>query len=228
MHIGGVRTALFSYLWAKKHNGTFILRIEDTDKKREVNGAVDHIIESLRWLGIEWDYGPDKPHPEWGSAIQSERLAIYQEYGHKLIERGLAYPDPYTAEELEAFRTQAEHEKRPFLYRHHRPKTFATWDGTKPLRLKVPEIKRYSWHDEVRGDLSGGKEMLDDIIIIKSDGFPTYNFCHIVDDHIMGVTHVMRSDEFIASMPRFLSIHDALAIYLPEICLLTTDHGVER
>ena len=215
MHIGGVRTALFSYLWAQKNDGEFILRIEDTDKKREEAGAVEHILESLRWLGIEWDYGPDKPHPEWGSAVQSERLHIYKEYGEKLIAKGLAYPDPYTAEELQAFRDQADAEKRPFLFRNHRPETFETWDGTKPLRLKVPEVKRYTWHDAVRGELSGGEEMLDDIVLIKSDGYPTYNFCHIVDDHIMGVTHILRADEFIASMPRFLSIHDALGIDYP-------------
>lgn len=219
MHIGGVRTALFSYLWARKNGGTFILRIEDTDKKREVEGAVEHIQKSLSWLGIEWDYGPDKPGP-FGSCIQSERLDLYKSYGQKLIDKGLAYPDPYTAEEIETFRAQAEAEKRPYLYRNHRPETFETWDGTKPLRLKVPEIKRYKWHDEVRGNLEGGEEMLDDIVIIKSDGFPTYNFCHIVDDFEMGVTHVMRSDEFIASMPRFLSIHDALEIPYPKFVSL--------
>lgn len=220
MHIGGVRTALFSYLYARKHGGEFILRIEDTDKAREEAGAVEHIINSLRWLGIEWDYGPDKPHPEWGSAIQSERLAIYKEYGEQLIAKGLAYPDPYSVEEVAVFRAQAEAEKRPFLYRNHRPETFEDWDGTKPLRLKVPEIKRYTWNDAVRGELTGGEEMLDDIVIIKSDGYPTYNFCHIVDDHIMGVSHIMRSDEFIASMPRFLSIHDALGFDYPVFCSL--------
>lgn len=216
MHIGGVRTALYSYLWARKNSGTFILRIEDTDKKREESGAVAHIIESLRWLGIEWDYGPDKPHPKWGSAVQSERLDLYKSYGQKLIERGFAYPDPYTAEELQSFRDAAAAEGRQFLYRNHRPETFEEWDGTKPLRLKVPEIKRYTWTDEVRGELSAGTEMLDDIVLIKSDGFPTYNFCHIVDDYEMGVTDVMRSDEFISSMPRFLSIHDALGIPYPK------------
>jgi glutamyl-tRNA synthetase len=220
MHIGGVRTALYSYLYARKHGGEFVLRIEDTDKSREEPGAVEHIIASLRWLGIEWDYGPDRSHPEWGSAVQSERLPIYKDYAQHLIDKGLAYPDPYSSEELRAFREQADAEKRPFLYRHHRPNTFEPWDGTKPLRLKVPEIKRYEWHDAVRGDLTGGQEMLDDIVLIKSDGYPTYNFCHIVDDHVMGVTHVMRSDEFISSMPRFLSIHDALNIERPTFCSL--------
>ncbi len=214
MHIGGARTALYAWLFARKHGGTFILRIEDTDKNREVEGAIAHIQDSLRWLGIEWDYGPDKPGP-FGSCIQSDRLESYKRYAQKLVDKGLAYPDPYTEEEVAAFRTQAETEKRPFLFRDHRPETFETWDGSKPLRLKVPEIKRYEWHDAVRGKLTAGEEMLDDIILIKADGYPTYNFAHIIDDLEMGVTHILRADEFISSTPKFLSIYDALEIPYP-------------
>jgi glutamyl-tRNA synthetase len=214
LHIGGVRTALFAYLYARKHHGTFILRIEDTDKEREVPGSIAHIQESLSWLGITWDYGPDTPG-DFGSCIQSERLPIYREYAEKLIARGLAYPDPYTAEEVAAFKAAAQAEKRPFLFRDHRPTTFGVWDGTTALRLKVPEIKRYTWTDAVRGELSAGPEMLDDVILIKSDGYPTYNFAHIIDDLTMGVTHIMRADEFISSMPKFLSIYDALEIPYP-------------
>ncbi len=214
MHIGGVRTALYAFLFAKKNDGTFILRIEDTDKKREVEGSIQHIIDSLSWLGIVWDFGPDKPGP-FGSCLQSDRLDIYKKYAQKLIDKGLAYADPYTTEEVEIFRQQAQAEKRPFLYRNHRPDTTKVWDGTKPLRYKVPEVKRYHWHDAVRGDLEGGEEMLDDIVIIKADGYPTYNFAHIVDDLEMGVTHVMRGEEFIASTPKFLSIYDALGIPYP-------------
>jgi glutamyl-tRNA synthetase len=214
LHVGSARTALYAYLWAKKNGGDFILRIEDTDKAREVPGSVEHLQESLRWLGIEWDYGPDKPGP-FGSCIQSERLPIYLDYAKQLINKGLAYPDPYTEEEIAAFREQAKVEKRPFLFRDHRPDTFETWDGTKPLRLKVPEVKRYTWQDAVRGELSAGEEMVDDIILIKSDGYPTYNFAHIIDDLEMGVTHIMRGDEFISSQPKFLSIYDALGIPYP-------------
>jgi glutamyl-tRNA synthetase len=131
------------------------------------------------------------------------------------LEKGFAYPDPYTNDEVEAFRSQAQAEKRPFLFRNHRPDTFADWDGSQPLRFKVPDIKRYTWHDEVRGELTAGEEMVDDIILIKADGFPTYNFAHIVDDHEMGVTHVMRGEEFISSTPKFLSIIDALGFERP-------------
>ncbi len=219
LHIGSLRTALFAYLWAKKNDGTFILRIEDTDTEREVEGSIDHIKESLRWVNIDWDYGPDKPGP-FGSCIQSERLDSYKVYAQKLIDKGLAYPDPYTQEELAAFRTQAETEKRPFLYRDHRPETFEAWDGQKPLRFKVANPKRYKWHDVVRGDLEAGEEALDDFILIKSDGYPTYNFAHIIDDHLMGVTHILRADEFISSTPRFLSLYEALEIPVPALVTL--------
>ncbi len=214
LHVGSARTALYSYLFAQKNNGKFILRIEDTDKAREVDGAIKHIEDSLGWLGIEYDFGPDKPG-ETGPYLQSDRLDIYKKYAQKLIDRGLAYPDPYTTEEITEFREQAKAENRPFLFRQHQPETFTDWDGTRPLRFKTPEIKRYEWNDAVRGALSAGEEMLDDFILIKADGYPTYNFAHIVDDTEMGVTHVMRGEEFISSTPKFLSLYDALEIPYP-------------
>jgi glutamyl-tRNA synthetase len=219
-HVGGIRTALYAFLWARKHKGTFILRIEDTDKEREVEGSIQHLQESLRWVGINWDYGPDSTSTPFGSCIQSQRLDSYKKYAQILIDKGLAYADPYTEEEVAAFRTKATEEKRPFLYREHRPENPPVWDGTRPLRLKVPEIKRYTWQDAVRGELSAGEEMLDDVILIKSDGYPTYNFAHIIDDHEMGVTHIMRSDEFISSQPKFLSIYDALGFSYPTFVTL--------
>lgn len=214
MHIGGVRTALFAYLYARQQQGTFILRIEDTDKAREVAGSVEHIQESLNYIGLDWDYGPQQSGP-FGSCIQSARLDTYKKVAEELVQKGLAYPDPYTTEEVTAFREQASAEKRPFLFRHHRPETFALWDGNMPLRFKVPVVKRYTWHDAVRGKLSAGEEMLDDFIIMKADGYPTYNFAHIVDDNAMAVTHVMRGEEFISSTPKFLSLYDALEYELP-------------
>ncbi len=214
MHVGGVRTAIYAYLWAKKNNGTFILRIEDTDKAREVQGSIDHIIRALKWMGIDWDEGPDIGGPN-APYKQSEKLKSYKEYAQKLINKGLAYADPFTEEEVEEFRKKADEEKKPFLYREHRPEAFDKWDGSKPLRFKVGEIKRYEWNDLVFGKLSAGPEALDDFILIKSDGYPTYNFCHIIDDLEMGVTHVMRGQEFISSVPKFLSLYDALEIKRP-------------
>lgn len=216
MHVGGIRTALFAYAYAKKNGGTFILRIEDTDKAREVAGAKEHIMEALNWLGIHWDFGPDKPSPVFGSCVQSERLDIYYEYAARLLLLGYAYVDPYTEHDIEKWRKEAEENKKIFLYRDHRPAvTDRSWMKGKTLRFKVPEIKRYSWHDAVRGDLEEGEEALDDFVLIKADGYPTYNFCHIVDDIEMGVTHIMRGQEFISSTPKFLSLYKALSVEPP-------------
>jgi glutamyl-tRNA synthetase len=215
IHVGNVRTALYAWLFARKYGGRFILRIEDTDKVREVDGSIPHIIESLKWLGIEWDEGVDRggPHAPY---LQSKRLELYRSYAKRLIDSGHAYPDPYSEEELEAFRNKAVEEKRPFLFRDHRPETIQVWDGKKPLRFRAPSIRRYEWNDVVRGHLSAGEEAIDDFILIKGDGYPTYNFAHIVDDIEMGVTHVMRGEEFISSTPKFLSLYEALGATPPE------------
>ncbi len=213
MHVGGVRTALFAWFIAQQSSGTFILRIEDTDKVREVEGSAIQIADSLRWLGIEWQEGIDKGG-DFGPYLQSERLPIYQEWAQKLIEKGRAYADPYTKEELEAFRDSAKANKKPFLYRDYRPENPPVWDGTQPLRFKS-DPQPYKWHDAVMGDLSTGPEAIDDFILIKSDGFPTYNFCHIIDDMLMNITHVLRSQEFISSTPKFLNLYDALGIERP-------------
>lgn len=214
MHVGGVRTALYAWLWARKNNGIFILRIDDTDKEREVEGSIEHIIESLKWLGINWNQGPDMGGP-YAPYIQSERLDLYKKYANILIKKGLSYSDPYTQEEIKNFREKAGSEKRPFLYREHRPENPPVWDGTKPLRFKVSELKQTKWNDITWGELSAGPEALDDFILIKGDGYPTYNFAHIVDDIEMNITHVVRGQEFISSTPKFLSVYEAFNIEPP-------------
>lgn len=219
LHIGGIRTALYAWAYARKMNGKFILRIEDTDKAREVSGSIDHIIKSLKWIGIDWDEGPDIGGPN-APYKQSERLDSYNKYAKILIEKGFAYADPYTEEEVETFRKKAEEEKKPFLYRNHRPENPPVWDGSQPLRFKVSDIKSYEWEDEVRGHLKAGSEAFDDFILIKSDGYPTYNFAHIIDDLEMGVTHVMRADEFISSTPKFLSLYESLGVERPKLVTL--------
>lgn len=213
LHVGAVRTALFAWLLAKQNGGQFLLRIEDTDQKREVTGGVDNIKETLRWLGLQWDEGPDIGGP-YGPYIQSQRLEIYTKYAQELVDEGLAYADPYSPEELQKLRDKAQAEKRPFLYRNHRPKNPPKWDGTQPLRIKL-EPKSYQWDDMVMGTIEMGAEMIDDYIIMKADGFPTYNFCHIIDDHLMHITHVMRSQEFLSSIPKFLATHEALGWKAP-------------
>ncbi|MFA6257472.1 MAG: glutamate--tRNA ligase [Candidatus Paceibacterota bacterium] len=224
MHVGGVRTALYAWLLARKNNGQFILRIEDTDKEREVAGSIEHIQKSLKWLGLNWDQGPDIGGP-CAPYIQSERLELYKKYAEILIKKGLAYADPYTEEEIGKFRQEAEADKKPFLYREHRPASTSAslggpenpsvWDGSTPLRFKVVELKQTIWNDIVWGELSAGPEALDDFILIKSDGYPTYNFAHIVDDIEMKVTHVVRGQEFISSTPKFLSVYEALGVTPP-------------
>lgn len=207
LHIGTVRTALFAWLLAQK-SGQFLLRIEDTDQKREVEGGINNIKETLQWLGLTWNEGPGIGGP-YAPYTQSERLDIYKKFAAELYEQGLAYADPYTSTEVDAFRKAAQAEKRPFLYRDHRPSNPPAWDGSQPLRIKL-DPKSYSWDDVIMGTITMGPEMIDDFIIMKSDGFPTYNFCHIVDDHLMGITHVLRSQEFLSSIPKFLAAHEVL------------------
>ena len=219
IHVGNVRAALFPWLLARQNNGAFVLRIEDTDQARFVEGATDLILDTLTWMGIDWDEGPRKGG-EYGPYTQTERREHYIAWAQKLIDKGLAYADPYTADEVQAFREQAKKEKRAFLYRDHRPENPPAWDGTRPLRFKVPEIKRYDWHDPVMGNLSAGPEALDDFILIKSDGLPTYNFAHIVDDAEMKITHVIRGSEYISSIPKYLSLYDALGLEWPVLVCL--------
>jgi glutamyl-tRNA synthetase len=213
IHVGGIRTALFAWLLARQNQGQFILRLEDTDQKREVTGADQHIIDSLHTLGLNYDEGPDIGGP-YAPYRQSERLDNYKQWAQKLIAAGRAYADPYTPAEVQAFREQAQKAKQPFLYRNHRPTNPPTWDGTKPLRFKS-DPKAYTWHDAVMGDLSTGPEVIDDFILVKSDGYPTYNFAHIVDDAEMHVTHVIRGQEFLASTPNYLNLYEALDLQPP-------------
>jgi glutamyl-tRNA synthetase len=213
-----VRTALFAWLVAKQSGGQFILRLEDTDKVREIEGSDQHIKDSLRWLGLNWDEGIEVGGP-YAPYVQSDRLDSYKEWAQKLIDKGRAYADPTSKEQLDQLRTQAKAAKKPFLYREYRPENPPAWDDTQPLRFKS-EPKAYQWHDEVMGDLSTGEEAIDDFILIKSDGYPTYNFAHIIDDLLMKCTHVIRSSEFISSTPRFLNLYEALEIERPILATL--------
>lgn len=210
LHVGGVRTALFAWLVARQAKGQFILRIEDTDRTRHVVESEKHIKDSLGWLGLDWDEGPYR---------QSERLQIYRQWAEKLLNAGRVYADPYSPPELEGLREEAKRAKKPFLFRNHRPVDPPKWDGTQPLRFKSDAVS-YKWHDEVMGELESGPESVDDFIILKSDGFPTYNFAHIVDDYLMKVSHVTRTQEFLPSVPKFLNLYEALGIERPKIATL--------
>lgn len=213
LHIGGIRTALFAWLVARHAGGQFVLRLEDTDKNREIEGSEVHLITSLKTLGIMYDEGPDIGGP-FAPYRQSERLESYERWARKLIENGRAYADPYSPEKLDELRAQAKTAKKPFLFRNFQPKNPPEWKKGMPLRFKS-DPKAYQWHDEVMGDLHSGPEVIDDFILIKSDGYPTYNFAHIVDDAEMEMTHVIRGQEFLASMPNYINLYEALGLERP-------------
>ena len=218
IHIGNVRSAIYPYLLARQNNGKLILRIEDTDRARYIEGATELIEDTLEWLGINWDEGPLVGGPH-GPYFQSERMDIYHAWARKLIALGRAYADPTPPEKVEEYRNQCNKDKVPFLYRNFRPDDTPEWEPGIPLRFKA-EPKEYSWHDEVMGDMHTGPEVLDDIILIKKDGYPTDNFAHIVDDYEMGVTHLMRGAEYLSSTPNYLAIYEALGIDRPKIVTL--------
>lgn len=218
IHIGNVRSAIYPYLLAKQNNGKMILRIEDTDRARYVEGATELIEDTLEWLGLNWDEGPIVGGPH-GPYFQSERMEIYHKWARKLVESGRAYADPTPPEQIAQYREKCNQEKIPFLYRNFRPENTPEWKPGIPLRFKA-EPKSYTWHDEVMGDMHAGPEVLDDIILIKKDGYPTYNFAHIVDDAEMGVTHVMRGVEYLSSTPNYLALYEALHLAQPKLVSL--------
>ncbi len=218
IHIGNVRSAIYPYLLAKQNKGKMILRIEDTDRARYVEGATELIEDTLEWLGLNWDEGPIVGGPH-GPYFQSERMEIYHKWARKLIESGRAYADPTPPEKIAEYREKCNQEKIPFLYRNFRPENTPEWEPGIPLRFKA-EPKPYTWHDEVMGDMHSGPEVLDDIILIKKDGYPTYNFAHIVDDAEMGVTHVMRGVEYLSSTPNYLALYEALHLTQPKLVSL--------
>jgi glutamyl-tRNA synthetase len=217
LHVGNVRAALFPWLVAKQAGGTFILRIEDTDQAREVEGAVQIMHDTLSWLGIEWDEGllPNgEEQGEYGPYVQSNRKDIYEKWARQLIDAGRAYADTRTPAELDALREDAKAQKKAFLARDYRPENPPEWQPGMPLRF-LSEPKAYDWHDAVMGDMHSGPEVVDDFIMLKSDGFPTYNFAHIVDDAEMQITHVIRGLEYIASVPKYLNLYEALGLEVP-------------
>jgi len=217
MHIGGARTALFNYLFARHHGGRFILRIEDTDQKRFQEDALREIYISLEWLGLEWDEGPDRNGP-CGPYVQSQRTHLYRKHAQVLLERGTAYRCFCTPERLTRLREEQEKAKMLHgtgydrLCRNLSPAEIEqnlTQKKTFAIRLKVPLDRTVTFTDHIRGPIETASNLLDDQILLKSDGFPTYHLANVVDDHLMGITHVMRGDEWIASTPRHILLYEA-------------------
>lgn len=218
MHIGNVRSAIYPYLLAKQTNDKFVLRIEDTDQARFVEGATELIEDTLKWLGLEWDEGPIIGGPN-APYFQSERREIYLRWAKKLIDTGRAYADPTSSETIQKYREECNANKIPYLYRNFRPENPPKWELGMPLRFKS-DPKPRSWHDEVMGDMHAGPEVQDDIILIKADGLPTYNFAHIVDDAEMGIDCVCRGVEYLSSVPNYLAIYEALSLEVPRLVSL--------
>ncbi len=224
LHIGGVRTALFNYLFAKKHGGDFILRIEDTDSTRFVEGAEEYVNDSLAWLGMTVDEGV-KEGGEFGPYKQSERRELYKKYADQLVETGWAYYAFDTSEELDVLRTQAEQNKQKFAYDMHTRKSLnnslaLSEDEVKRrmdageawvIRFKMPEDTDVQTNDMVRGDVKFNTVTLDDKVIYKSaDQLPTYHLANVVDDHLMQISHVIRGEEWLPSVPLHILLHKAL------------------
>lgn len=225
-HLGNIRTALFNWLFARHNNGSFILRIEDTDVARRVEGAIDTILDSLRWLGLDWDEGP---------YFQSERLEMYREAADQLVREELAYLCYCSPQRLEAMRQEQTKRKQPPGYdrrcRHltREQKAGLEASGAPPVvRFKSPLEGQTPFHDLIRGEIVFENSTLDDFVLLKSDGYPTYHLANIVDDHSMAISHILRADEWLSSTPRHVLLYQALGWQPPQFAHLPMILGTDR
>ena len=233
LHIGGVRTALFNYLYAKKHKGDFILRIEDTDQNRYVEGAEQYIIDALNWCNIPYDEGPGKDGG-YGPYRQSERKELYQKYADSLIEKGHAYYAFDTSEKLDFHRKDHEEKGKTFIYNYHNRLKLSNSLSLSPeetkaklqageeyvIRFKTPQDSELHLTDLIRGDIKIDTNTLDDKVLFKSDGMPTYHLANIVDDHLMDITHVIRGEEWLPSLALHQQLYDAFGWEAPKFAHL--------
>ena len=238
-HVGNIRTALFNWLFARNRGGAFIVRIEDTDQARLVEGATEAILESLRWLGLDWDEGPTGDgrgeRGDSGPYFQSDpaRLERYRETAERLVDEGKAYACYCTPDELAAMRKEQQQQSLP-------PKYDARHRNDAALRARHeaegrPKVIRFAsktdgetiCDDLLRGEVRFRNELLDDFVLLKSDGFPTYHLAHVVDDRAMRITHVIRGDEWVSSAPRHVLLHEALE-WQPPVYAHSADHPGAR
>jgi glutamyl-tRNA synthetase len=219
LHIGGARTALFNWLFARHHNGKFILRIEDTDRSRSTEEYIESIIESIKWLGLDWDEGPFR---------QTDRMETYRTYAYKLLEEGKAYRCYCTPEELEERRQKAMKEGKPPRYDRICREIKETLNKPFAIRFKMPVEDETVVHDLVKGDVTFKNIELEDLVILRSDGTPTYNFCVVVDDYEMGITHVIRGEDHLNNTPKQIHIYHALGINPPNFAHIPMILGTDR
>jgi glutamyl-tRNA synthetase len=234
LHIGGARTALFNWLYARHNNGIFVLRIEDTDRERSTKESEQEILESMKWLGLDWDEGPGKSADD-SLYYQTRRLPVYHKYAEKLLNEGKAYKCFCTKEELDAERKKAEAEKRAFKYdgrcsRLSPAEVKSNIDSGKPytVRIKVEQTGETVVNDIVRGEVRVQNSTLDDIIILRTDGMPIYNFVVVVDDVEMGITHVIRGDDHLSNTPKQIHIYKALGFNIPQFAHIPLILGADK
>ncbi len=226
LHVGGMRTALYNFLFARHHHGVMVLRIEDTDRTRYVPDAVQNLLNSLKWCGIEYDEGPDIGG-QCGPYVQSERLELYRKHSDQLLAQGDAYHCFCTAERLEEMRALQKARKQPPRYdgtcrrlsKAEVEKRLKTGEKS-VIRLKMPETGETTFQDLIRGKVTFRNELIDDQILVKSDGFPTYHLANVVDDHHMRISHVIRGEEWLPSVPKHLQIYRALGWEAPQMAHL--------
>ena len=233
-HVGNLRTALFNWLFARRYAGRFIVRVEDTDRERYVEGALEAILDSLRWLGLDWDEGPEVEGP-YGPYFQSERLDIYQGAAQELIDRGQAYYCYCSKERLDEVRREQQREQTTSGYDRHcremSPKerrVYSAQAKVPVVRLKMPLSGITGVEDLIRGEVTWQNELLDDFVLLKSDGYPTYHLGNVVDDHLMKISHVLRAEEWLPSTPRHLQLYQALGYDPPTFAHLPMILGPDR
>ena len=233
-HVGNIRTALFNWLFARHSGGSFIVRIEDTDVNRKVEGAVEAILDGLRWLGIDWDEGPEVGGA-YGPYFQSQRLDIYHKTAQLLTEKGYAYPCYCSAQRLEQMRAEQARRKQPPGYdrrcrslSHEEQAKFEAQGIIPVIRFKIPLEGQTRFNDLIKGDVAFDNSTLDDFVLLKSDGYPTYHLANVADDHLMKITHVLRADEWLSSTPRHMLLYNALGYQPPLFAHLPMILGTDR
>jgi len=233
-HVGNIRTALFEWLFARHYGGSLIIRIEDTDVARKVEGAVEAILDSLRWLGLDWDEGPEVGG-KYGPYFQSQRLDIYRELAERLVSQGDAYYCYCSPQRLKEMRAEQMRRKQPPSYDRHcrylsqeeRAKKQA--EGIIPVvRFKIPLDGQTRFNDLIRGEVAFENNTLDDFVLLKSDGYPTYHLANVIDDHLMEISHVLRAEEWLSSVPRHLLLYQALGFEPPQFAHLPMILGTDR
>ncbi|MBM4462431.1 MAG: glutamate--tRNA ligase [Chloroflexi bacterium] len=233
-HVGNIRTAMFNWLFARHYGGSFIVRIEDTDVERKVEGAVEDILGSLRWLGLEWDEGPEVGG-DYGPYTQSRRLELYHPAAQQLVRDGYAYPCYCSPERLEAMRAEQVRRGQPPGYDRQcrnlsqQERSRLEAQGITPVtRFRMPLTGRTQFRDLIRGKVLFENSTLDDFVLLKSDGYPTYHLANVVDDHLMQISHVLRADEWLASTPRHILLYLALSYQPPQFAHLPMILGPDR